>query len=125
VIDVQGVDFIRIPATDIEDAKRFYGEVLGLPPGPSQDEDWVEYQAGNVTLAVMTPDTHGDEFAPLTPGSFAFRVPDVLAAKAQLEQAGVEVADVWDSGVCNGASFSDPAGNRITLHHRYVPHEQG
>jgi catechol 2,3-dioxygenase-like lactoylglutathione lyase family enzyme len=125
VIDVQGVDFIRIPATDIEDAKRFYGEVLGLPPGPSQHEDWVEYQAGNVTLAVMTPDTHGDEFAPLTPGSFAFRVPDVPAAKAQLEQAGVRVADVWDSGVCNGASFSDPAGNRITLHHRYVPHEQG
>jgi predicted enzyme related to lactoylglutathione lyase len=125
VIDVQGVDFIRIPATDIEDAKRFYGEVLGLPPGPSQHEDWVEYQAGNVTLAVMTPDTHGDEFAPLTPGSFAFRVADVPAAKAQLEQAGVQVADVWDSGVCNGASFSDPAGNRITLHHRYVPHEQG
>ena len=124
MIDVQGVDFIRVPVTDIEAARDFYGRVLGLPDGPSQEEDWVEYQAGNVTLAVMTPETHGDEFAPLTTGSFAFRVPDVAAAKAQLEADGVEVKEIWDSGVCNGASFSDPAGNRITLHHRYVPHEQ-
>jgi catechol 2,3-dioxygenase-like lactoylglutathione lyase family enzyme len=68
LIDVQGVDFIRVPVTDIEAAKDFYGRVLGLPDGPSQDDDWVEYQAGNVTLAVMTPETHGDEFAPLTAG---------------------------------------------------------
>jgi predicted enzyme related to lactoylglutathione lyase len=124
LIDVQGVDFIRVPVTDIEEAKRFYGEVLGLPDGPTQHEDWVEYQAGNVTLAVMTPETHDEEFAPLAPGSFAFGVPDVGAAKAQLESAGVEVKEIWDSGVCNGARFSDPAGNSILLHHRYVPHEQ-
>ena len=80
MIDVQGVDFIRVPVTDIEEAKRFYGEVLGLPDGPTQHEDWVEYQAGNVTLAVMTPETHDEEFAPLAPGSFAFGVPDVAAA---------------------------------------------
>jgi catechol 2,3-dioxygenase-like lactoylglutathione lyase family enzyme len=84
----------------------------------------VEYQAGNVTLAVMTPETHDEQFIPLAPGSFAFRVPDVAAAKAALESAGVEVADVWDSGVCNGARFRDPAGNSILLHHRYVPHDQ-
>ena len=122
MIEVTRVDYIRVPVTDIDEAKRFYGEVLGLPPGPTAHEDWVEYQAGNVTLAVMTPETQGDEFAPLTPGSFAFRVPDVAAAKAQLEAEGVHVADVWDSGVCNGVSFVDPAGNRITLHHRYAPH---
>jgi predicted enzyme related to lactoylglutathione lyase len=52
------------------------------------------------------------------------RVPDVAAAKAALEAEGVEVAEVWDTGVCRGAGFTDPAGNRILLHHRYVPHEQ-
>jgi catechol 2,3-dioxygenase-like lactoylglutathione lyase family enzyme len=124
VIEVQGVDFIRVPAKDIEASMRFYGEVLGLPPGPTQHEDWVEYQAGNVTLAVMTPETHDEEFVPLAPGSVALRVPDVAAAKAELEAVGVRVADVWDSGVCNGARFRDPAGNSILLHHRYVPHEQ-
>jgi predicted enzyme related to lactoylglutathione lyase len=124
VIEVQGVDYIRVPVTDIERAKEFYGRVLGLPPGPSQHEDWVEYQAGNVTLAVMTPETHEYEFAPLPPATIALGVPDVAAAKAQLEAAGVEVTDMWDSGVCNGAGVADPAGNRILLHHRYVPHEQ-
>ena len=121
---IEGVDFIRVPAKDIAESTRFYGEILGLPAGPTQHDDWVEYQAGNVTLAVMTPETHDDTFAPLTPGSFALRVPDVAAAKAELEAAGVEVAEVWDSGVCRGAGFTDPAGNRILLHHRYVPHEQ-
>jgi catechol-2,3-dioxygenase len=29
-IDVQRVDFIRVPVKDIEEAKHFYGEVLGL-----------------------------------------------------------------------------------------------
>jgi catechol 2,3-dioxygenase-like lactoylglutathione lyase family enzyme len=124
VIEVQGVDFIRVPAKDIEASTRFYGEVLGLPPGPTQHEDWVEYQAGDVTLAVMTPETHDEEFVSLAPGSVALGVPDVAAAKAELEAVGVQVADVWDSGVCNGARFRDPAGNSILLHHRYVPHEQ-
>jgi catechol 2,3-dioxygenase-like lactoylglutathione lyase family enzyme len=124
VIGVEGVDFVRVPATDIEESKRFYGEVLGLPPGPSRLEDWVEYQAGNVTLAVMTPETHDEEFVPLAPGSLALRVPDVAAAKAALQSAGVEVAEMWDSGVCNGVRFRDPAGNWLLLHHRYVPHGQ-
>jgi len=124
LIDVTGVDYIRIPAVDIEASKRFYGEILGLPSGPTQHDDWVEYQAGEVTLAVMTPETHDDTFAPLTPSSFALGVPDVAVARAELEAAGVTVGDVWDSGVCRGAGCTDPAGNRILLHHRYVPHEQ-
>lgn len=99
MIEVRGVDYIRVPVTDIERAKEFYGGELGLPPGPSQHEDWVEYQAGNVTLAMMTPETHEYEFAPLPPATIALGVPDV-------------------------AGVADPAGNRILLHHRYVPHEQ-
>jgi len=122
LIDVEGVDYVRVPVTDIEQAKDFYGRVLGLPPGPSQLDDWVEYQAGNLTLAVMTPETHGEQLTPIPSGTLGLRVPDVPAAKAALEEAGVEVNDVWDSGVCNGASFRDPSGNMLTLHRRYVPH---
>ena len=122
MVEVQGVDYIRVPVTDIEEARRFYGEVLELPPGPTQHEDWLEYQAGNVTLAVMTPETHGYDFSPLPPGTIGLAVPDVAEAKTRLEEAGVEVGDIWDSGVCHGANFSDPAGNPIALHHRYSPH---
>lgn len=124
MIDVQGVDYIRVPVTDIDAARRFYGETLGLPPGPTDAGDWVEFQAGDVTLAVMTPETHHYEFAALPPSTIALGVPDVATAKAQLETAGVDVGDVWDTGICNGAVITDPAGNRILLHHRYVPHEQ-
>jgi catechol 2,3-dioxygenase-like lactoylglutathione lyase family enzyme len=125
MIDVQRVDYIRIPVTDMEKANHFYGEVLGLERNPHlAHDDWVEYETGNVTLAVMTPHTHGSEFAPLPPGTIALRVPDVAEAKAKLEAAGVQVNEMWDSGVCRGAGFRDPDGNTILLHHRYKPYNE-
>jgi predicted enzyme related to lactoylglutathione lyase len=126
VIGVERVDYIRVPVTDIEEAKQFYGEALGLRENPnSPADDWVEYEVGNVTLAVMTPHTHDYEFEPLPPATIALRVPDVAAAKAKLEAAGLEVREMWDSGVCQGAGVTDPAGNRILLHRRYAPYPDG
>ena len=126
MLEVERVDYIRVPVTDMEEAKHFYGEVLGLERNPnSPSDDWIEYEAGNVTLAVMTPHTHEYAFTPLPPSTIALRVPDVAAARATLEAAGLEVAEMWDSGVCRGAGVSDPAGNRILLHHRYGPYADG
>lgn len=126
MIDIERIDYIRVPVTDMEKASHFYGEVLGLERNPnSPDEDWVEYEVGNVTLAVMTPHTHDYEFALLPATTIALRVADVAAAKAKLEGAGVEVGEMWDSGVCQGAGVNDPAGNRILLHHRYAPYPDG
>ena len=122
-MQVTRVDYIRVPVDNIDAAKRFYGDVLGLPRNEYLDhEDWVEYEASNVTLAVMTPVTHEYEFAALPPSTIALGVPDVAAAKAELEAKGLEVGEMWDSGVCNGAGVNDPAGNRILLHHRYGPY---
>jgi catechol 2,3-dioxygenase-like lactoylglutathione lyase family enzyme len=126
VIDVERVDYVRVPVTDIEEAKRFYGEVLGLRKNPnSPDDDWIEYEAGNVTLAVMTPHTHEYEFEPLPPATIALRVSDVAEARASLLSAGLDVGEMWDSGKCTGVGVSDPAGNRILLHHRYAPYPDG
>ena len=126
MIDVERVDYVRVPVTDMDEADHFYGTLLGLERNPNaRDEDWAEYEAGNVTLAVMTPHTHEYEFAPLPPATIALRVRDVAEAKATLESAGLEVAEVWDSGVCHGAGVSDPAGNRILLHRRYAPYADG
>ena len=126
MIEVERVDYVRVPVTDMEQANRFYGEVLGLPRNPnSPDDDWIEYEAGNVTLAVMTPHTHDYEFSALPPATLALRVPDVAAAKHKLEAAGLEVGEMWDSGKCHGVGVTDPAGNRILLHHRYAPYRDG
>jgi catechol 2,3-dioxygenase-like lactoylglutathione lyase family enzyme len=125
-MQVERVDYIRVPVTDIEEAKHFYGELLGMKLNPnSPSDDWLEYEAGNVTLAVMTPHTHDYEFTALPPATIALRVPDLEAARAELEAAGLEPAEMWDSGKCNGVGVSDPAGNRILLHRRYAPYPDG
>ena len=126
MIEIERVDYIRIPVDDMDAANRFYGELLGLRRNPnSPGDDWVEYEAGNVTLAVMTPHTHDYEFTPLPPATVALRVADVDAARAELTAAGVEVDELWDSGACRGAGVNDPAGNRILLHHRYAAYPDG
>jgi catechol 2,3-dioxygenase-like lactoylglutathione lyase family enzyme len=125
-VGVERVDYIRVPVKDIEEAKHFYGELLGLRLSPnSPDDDWLEFEAGNATLAVMTPHTPEYEFSPLPPGALALRVRDVADAKAKLEAAGLQVNDMWDSGKCRGAGVKDPSGNPILLHRRYAPYPDG
>jgi catechol 2,3-dioxygenase-like lactoylglutathione lyase family enzyme len=125
VIEAQRVDFIAVPTQDVARAEQFYGQVLGLEKNPTSLHDWIEFETGNVTLAIVSAEGHGREFVPLPHGSIALRVPDVEDAKATLEAAGVECGDVWDSGACNGASFTDPDGNGIVIHHRYAPYPDG
>ena len=118
---VTGVDFVAVPTNDIDASREFYGTTLGLPfvkqwgtmPG-------LEYQAGNLTLAVMDPTAFGQEFKPHGL-PIALQVDDVPAARAELEAKGVQfVTDLIDSGVCHQAMFRDPAGNTLGLHHRYA-----
>jgi len=52
----------------------------------------------------------------------ALQVRDVADARATLEERGVTfMGDVFDSGVCHMAFFTDPDGNALLLHHRYAP----
>ena len=125
MIDAQRVDFIAVPVQDRERAARFYQETLGLTRNPNSTDTWVELETGNVTLALVEPPSAGQPFVPLPFGS-VIRVPDVEAAKAKLQGAGVEViGETWDSGVCNGAVFTDSEGNGLAVHHRYAPYPDG
>jgi catechol 2,3-dioxygenase-like lactoylglutathione lyase family enzyme len=126
VIDAQRIDFIAVPTKEVQKAAEFYGQVLGLEENPNSLHDWIEFETGNVTLALVSPEQAGVEFAPLPFGSIAIRVPDVAEAQAKLEEAGVEfVGEGFDSGVCRGAAFKDPDGNGLLLHHRYAPYADG
>jgi predicted enzyme related to lactoylglutathione lyase len=118
---VTGVDFVALQTRDHEAAAKFYGETLGLP----FVKTWgtmpaSEFQAGNLTLAVMQSDAFGFEFAPSST-MVALAVDDVDAARQRLEAKGIEFrGGVLDSGVCHQAFFADPDGNPLALHHRYA-----
>jgi len=104
-----------VPVEDLGRAERFYGETLGLARNPhSSGERWAEYETGNLTIALS-----------MYGGVLALRVEDVSEAREELEREGTSFAmDTFDSGVCNGAPFADPDGNRLQLHRRYAPLER-
>jgi predicted enzyme related to lactoylglutathione lyase len=126
-LGVERADFVAIPVQDLKRADEFYGQTLGLARNPNSGERWVEYELGNVTLALVSPEAMGPEFqARGHQMPIGLRVADVDAARAKLEAEGV-VFDhgTIDSGVCNLATFSDPDGNRLQLHRRYAPYADG
>jgi catechol 2,3-dioxygenase-like lactoylglutathione lyase family enzyme len=118
-MQVDHVDFVTIPTRDEDAALDFYHGTLGLPLDPNNPR---EVRAGQLTLAFWNPEADGVEFSPNLSG-FAMRVPDVDAARAELEERGVKFAGTEDSGVCRMAFFQDPDGNWAMLHRRYAPYE--
>ena len=118
-MQVERVDFITIATRDEERARTWYRDILGLPVDPNNSR---ELTAGQVTLAFWNPESDGLEFSPSV-GGFALRVPDVAAARAELEAKGVAFAGTDDSGVCHMAFCQDPDGNTVILHRRYKPNE--
>ena len=84
-----------------------------------------EFQAGNLTLALMQNEAFGQAFRPNSM-PIALRVADVEAARERLLSAGVRfTTETFDSGVCHQAIFLDPAGNPLDLHRRYAPVNPG
>jgi catechol 2,3-dioxygenase-like lactoylglutathione lyase family enzyme len=121
VSGIQRVDFIGIPSRDAERSRAFYVETLGLrPDGKSRFEVW----AGETCFGIWEPEKMGMPFAPQKNAHPALHVDDVAAARRALEENGVEFnGEVFDSGVCHMAFFTDPDGNDLMLHRRYAPYE--
>ena len=126
-LGIEHVDFVPVPVADLNRAEQFYGTTLGLKRNPNSGERWVEFETGNVTLALVSPAAMGPAYEP-RPNQMpiAFRVADVAAARAKLEAEGVEfLGETLDSGVCHIAPFVDPDGNTLQLHRRYAPFADG
>ena len=119
---VSGTDFITVSTRDLDTAAAFYGDVLGL----RRSKQWgrlpaIEFETGNLTIAVMQSDAFGLESRANT-HPIALHVDDFEGAKAELASRGVEFrGDTLDSGVCWQAFFTDPDGNALAIHHRYAP----
>jgi predicted enzyme related to lactoylglutathione lyase len=122
-VEVERTDFISVPVTDMERAKRFYAETLQLPWVNEGEQQWPEFQLGeNVSLYLIDPTNVGQTFQGPHRAYIALRVPDVGETRGQLEERGVEFeGDIFDTGVCHMAFFHDPDGNALMLHRRYAP----
>ena len=115
---VERVDFVSFLTQDIPRARSFYAETLGLEIQTEGDSD-LEFSCGQVTLDIFDPSSIGQPFA-TSPAGLALRVPDVEAARAELESKGVLFdGDTIVTGVCTQAWFKDPDGNALMLHRRF------
>lgn len=120
-MQVTKVDFVAIPTQDMERAKQFYGETLGLRVDEHRD---AEFWAGETCFSLWMPEWAGREFAPQRNGHIALHVDDVADARKELEAKGVVFeGETVDTGVCKMALFSDADGNDLMLHGRYKPYE--
>jgi catechol 2,3-dioxygenase-like lactoylglutathione lyase family enzyme len=120
---VERTDFISVPVTDMERAKGFYRDALGLEQ--VNDGGFPEYQLGeNVSLYLLNMEAVGSQFTAPHTAHVAMRVPDVAETRRDLEANGIVFdGDTLDTGVCHMAFFHDPDGNALMLHRRYAPAE--
>jgi catechol 2,3-dioxygenase-like lactoylglutathione lyase family enzyme len=117
-MQVERVDFVSFLTQDLARAKQFYTEVLGLEVETEGESD-MELNCGQVTLDIFDPSSIGQPFVP-SPAGLALRVPDVDAARAELEAKGVEFdGETIETSVCRQAWFKDPDGNALMLHRRF------
>jgi catechol 2,3-dioxygenase-like lactoylglutathione lyase family enzyme len=125
-VEVEHVDFISVPVTDMERSKRFYADTLGLPFA-ADDDSFPEFKLGdNTYLYLIDPTKTESTFTAPHSSPVALRVADVHETQKELEAKGVEFVfgeTPFDTGVCHMAIFRDPDGNQFMLHRRYAPHE--
>jgi catechol 2,3-dioxygenase-like lactoylglutathione lyase family enzyme len=116
---IRSLDFVAVASTDAARSRSFYVDTLGLRP---DDRAKFEFWAGGTCFVIWEPESVGMPFTPQKSSHLALHVEDVAAARAALEEKGIEFAgDTLDTGVCHMALFADPDGNSLMLHHRYAP----
>ena len=112
-----------LPVKDMERARHFYEQRLGLEPLGLKPDGKFVYRCGGTELALFPkPDGTKAEHTALS-----FRVDDIRSSIAELEGRGVVFADYDLPGfktvehVCvlgseKAAWFNDPEGNILCLH---------
>jgi len=111
----KNVAFVFYPVKDVKKARAFYEGTLGLAVTANWDDQWVEYDIGDNTLAITPADaTHAAGNHGATIG---LEVADFEATVAYLATKGVPVfKGPFDSPVCRGCIIRDPDENEIILH---------
>ena len=121
VIDVQRVDYIRVPVTDMEQANHFYGEVLGLELSDARPYALVhDSPRGRLRITLV------DEVRAAPYTVLGWVVADLEAEIGRLLVAGVtfnrydgmeqDALGIWTApSGARIAWFHDPDGNNLSL----------
>ena len=106
---------VRVWVDDMDAARKFYGETLGLTPVWEMDEA-VGYDLG-ATLIVEPDSPSGGERLVGRFVGVSISVPDIQAAYDDLTEKGVPFLGPPEKMPWGGtlAHFKDPAGNVLTL----------
>ncbi len=109
------VAFVIYPVSDIKAARAFYEGALGLQVTANWNDQWIEYDIGAGTLAIVTGD---DKNRPGQSGvSVGLEVVNFDQTLAHLKDKGIAVSEgPFDSPVCRGCVVLDPDKNRLILH---------
>lgn len=109
-----GVHHVSINVDDVDEAVRFYVEVLGF----TLRSDRPDFGFGGAWLDVGAQQLHLIEAAvPASNGQhFAVRVDDLESVVAELRGQGVAVSSPSPVGTGHQAFVSDPSGNQVELH---------
>jgi predicted enzyme related to lactoylglutathione lyase len=99
---------------DFEQAKKFYGESLGLKK-TFEMEQWAEFAGaeGEASIGVAVNSHSGEE-----PGAtVVLQVSDIERERKRLESRGVSFEGKTEEipGMVKLATFRDPSGNRLQL----------
>ena len=115
--------YAYIPARDVERARRFYEEKLGLTPG-EEVAGGVAYEFGGGTGCFLYPTPN----AGTSRASQAFwQVDDIQRVVAELKRRGVKFEEydmpdmqghesIYSGGGAHAAWFKDTEGNYLCLH---------
>lgn len=114
---IKHVAFFALCTQDMKRSIAFYEGLLGLKRLDTQfGDDWVEYDIGGATLAIIGrhfPQTQMGQFA----SGITFEVDDVDAWFEKFKAAGVPVLmPPTDMPSCYSAILSDPDNNIISFH---------
>lgn len=117
-MNVQGPDFIALQWHDLDKARQFYHETLGLELAPQSPPDAVVFKTAPIPFAVRKPLV--DLVATPYRGhgiALWLKADDSQSVLEHLKAKGVEIVKgLSDSPFGKTFTFKDPEGYLITIH---------
>ncbi len=113
---VKDMAFIAYSVRDVPRAVAFYRDVVGLEPGDSFGEHWVEFNVGSTAFGIGNGESSG--YVPGTSTGAAFEVDDIAGMRQRLIDNKTEVSELHEFPNCKAAFATDPEGNKFSLHQR-------